>query len=145
MDELIYFIVSLLFIAVVGRMGSTVMFKPLFNFFDRALERMPVIKTIYSPVKDMMGAFVGNKKKFTKPVLVTTNVQTGIQQIGFMTHSDLHALGIPTSKVAVYMPHSYAISGILMIVPAENVTALDIPAAEAMKFIVSGGVVTDLD
>ena len=57
-----------------------------------------------------------------------------------MTSDDLTELGIPSGKVAVYLPHSYAFSGNLFIVPAENITLVDAKAADVMKFIVSGGV-----
>ncbi len=45
-----------------------------------------------------------------------------------------------TDKVAVYLPHAFAWSGNLVIVPAKNVTILDARAADIMKFVVSGGV-----
>ena len=108
------------------------------------MENAPVIKHIYSPVKDFMGAFVGNKKKFTKPVLVLTNPAAGIEEMGFITHEDMLEFGLK-DKVAVYMPHSYAFSGRLFIVPKEKIKPLnDITGSDAMKFIVSGGV-TDVN
>ena len=76
--------------------------------------------------------------------MVTTNKSSGIQQLGFITHTDLVELGIKNDKVAVYFPHSYAISGILLIVPTENIAPINASSAEMMKFIVSGGV-TDID
>ncbi|HEU4716604.1 MAG TPA: DUF502 domain-containing protein, partial [Bacteroidia bacterium] len=106
----------------------------------RVIERIPVIRHIYSPLKDFTSAFIGNKKRFTHPVLVTTNAASNIREIGFVTGEDLSELGIAKEFVAVYIPMSYAISGRLLVVPKENITALDIPASEAMKFIVSGGV-----
>jgi uncharacterized membrane protein len=82
---------------------------------------------------------VGKKKKFNQPVLVTINRDTNLQRLGYITQSDLTNLGI-YDKVAVYLPHSYNISGNLFIVPKEHVTPLQANGAELMKFIVSGGV-----
>ena len=66
------------------------------------------------------------------------------EKMGFITQSSLKDLGIAENKVAVYFPLSYSLSGDLFIVPAENVKAVNVPSAEFMKFIISGGV-TELD
>ena len=84
--------------------------------------------------------FVGQKKKFTEPVLVRINNTTDLQKIGFVTARDLEILGLKEGKVAVYLPHSYAFSGNLFIAPVENVTPINAAPAEVMKFIVSAGV-----
>ncbi|HEY9123033.1 MAG TPA: DUF502 domain-containing protein, partial [Bacteroidales bacterium] len=90
-------------------------------------------------IRDLISAFVGKDKKFNQPVLVKVNKTAELEKIGFLTANDLSALKVK-GKVAVYFPHSYAFSGELFIVPSELVTPLDITPAEAMKFIVSGGV-----
>lgn len=131
------------FIAVLGVLASSFVFQQFFTFIEDKLEHAPFIRHIYSPIKDFTNAFVGNKKKFNKPVLVLTNPQANIQEIGFVTNNDLSHLHIK-DKVAVYMPLSYSLSGKLLIVPSSQVTPLDADAAEVMKFTVSGGV-TDVD
>lgn len=82
---------------------------------------------------------MGEKRKFNKPVLVKIRTQPEIFQIGFKTQKELAQLG-HANKVAVYIPHSYAVSGMLMIVDKENVTPLDMDPADAMKMAVSGGI-----
>lgn len=140
---LVFFIV-LSIILLIGRFASTLFFQSLFGYFEKMVEQAPVVKHIYSPVKDFMNAFVGNKKKFNKPVLVTTNPAAGIEEIGFITQEDMSSFG-NSPKIAVYMPHSYAFSGRLFIVPRENVRPVNhLSGGDAMKFIVSGGV-SDLD
>jgi uncharacterized membrane protein len=135
-------IIALIFL--VGFLGSYYLFTPLFSRIEKAIEKAPLIKIIYSSIKDFLSAFVGNKKRFNKPVLVLIDKANDIRQLGFITQSDLSDLNLGTDMVAVYMPMSYAFSGKLIIVPKQNVTAVDISAADAMKFIVSGGV-TDID
>lgn len=130
-------------ITVLGALASSYVFQGIFAFLEEKLEHVPFIRHIYSPIKDFTNAFVGNKKKFNKPVLVLTNPAANIQQIGFITQEDLSDLGI-TGKVAVYLPFSYSLSGQLIIVPKEQIQPLNTPAPEAMKFVVSGGV-TDVD
>lgn len=134
----------LTFITIVGIVGSTFIARPVENYFSRLLDRAPLIKTIYSAISDLLSAFVGEKKRFNKPVLVKLTKSSDLEKMGFITSEDLSELGIAKGKIAVYLPHSYNFSGNLYIVPVENVTPLDANASEVMKFIVSGGV-TDLE
>lgn len=126
-------------IVLIGAFASSFIFQGIFSFFEKVLENTPGIKHVYSPVKDFMQAFVGNKKRFNKPVLVLTNPAAGIEEIGFITDEDLSEFKIK-NKVAVYMPHSYAFSGKLLIVPKENIKVLDAKSGDTMKYIVTGGV-----
>lgn len=144
LDPLIYFVVTLFIIYLVGRFSTSIFFRPLFSAFEHAIEKAPLIKIVYSSIKDFVSAFVGGKKRFNKPVLVTLDKANGIRQIGFITQENLSELKLGVNDIAVYMPFSYGFSGKLLIVPRENVTPIDIPSAEAMKFVVSGGV-TDID
>ena len=143
-DPFIIIIIAALLIYMMGLLGSSIILRPMFNLFDHALEHTPFIKTIYSAIKDLISAFVGSKKRFNKPVLITINKENNIQQLGFITQEDLTELNLKKGTVAVYVPMSYSLSGNLLIVPVENVTAVDASSSEVMKFIVSGGV-TELD
>lgn len=143
-DPLLGLIAVLVFIFIVGMVGSSIVVQPILVVFDRLVERTPFVKTLYGSVKDLLSAFVGSKKKFNRPVLVTIDKVNNIQQLGFITHADSYELGIKAGCVAVYLPNSYALSGKLLIVPAQNVLPINASSAIAMKFIVSGGV-TDID
>ena len=136
-DPFIYLILGLAFVFLVGMFASNVIARFFIDEAGKVIEKIPLVRTIFSPIKDFTSAFIGNDKKFGHPVLVITNMQTGIREIGFVTDEDLSELSIPKDFVAVYFPMSYAISGRLLIVPRGNVEALNIPASEAMKFIVS--------
>jgi uncharacterized membrane protein len=126
-------------ITLLGTLASSYVFKQVFSYFEEKLENAPFIRHIYSPVKDFTNAFVGNKKKFNKPVLVLTNPLANIEQIGFMTEEDLIDFDL-RDKVAVYLPFSYSLSGQLILIPREQTRPLDKEASEVMKFVVSGGV-----
>ena len=136
-------ILTLSFIAILGLLASSYVFKKFFGFIEDKLEHAPFIRHIYSPVKDFTNAFVGNKKRFNKPVLVLTNPHSEIEEVGFVTQEDLKDFQIK-DKVAVYLPLSYSLSGKLIIVPVKNITFLNADAADTMKFVVSGGV-TEVD
>jgi len=107
---------------------------------DYVLEHIPGIKFIYSSLKDVLGSFVGDKKKFNVPVWVKTNETPEIWRIGFLTQSDMSVVNLD-QMVAVYLPHSYAVSGWVIITKYNNIKEVTgMSAAEAMKFAVSGGV-----
>ena len=129
-----------LVITVFGYFASTLVANPVFTIFEKLLGKTPLVKIVYSSVKDLIEAFVGEKKRFNQPVLVTVTNEPVMQRIGFVTENDLTNLGIPLGKLAVYFPFSYGFNGQLFIVPAENVTKIDASGTEMMKFIISGGV-----
>jgi len=137
-------IIIISLITIIGFLGSAVITSPINAFFQNLLKRAPLLKTIYSSVKDLMSTFVGNKKGFSEPVLVKIYENSTIERIGFITNEDVESLNIAKGKVLVYMPHSYAISGQLFVVEKKNVSPIDKSSAEIMKLIVSGGV-TEID
>ena len=137
-------IVIILLITAVGFIGSAIIASPLNALFQRILNRAPLIKTIYTSVKDMMNTFVGKKKGFSEPVLVKLYENSTIERIGFITNEDIEGLNIKEGKVLVYMPHSYAISGQLFVVEKKNITHIDKSSSDIMKLIISGGV-TEID
>lgn len=133
------FAVVILLVFFVGWISSLFVVSRLVEVLDAVLEKTPGIKFIYSSVKDFLEAFAGNKKKFDKPVLVNVDAMN-VWRVGFITQMDAHEFGM-TDHVTVYVPHSYAISGITYIVPKERIRPLNnISAADAMKYAVSGGV-----
>jgi uncharacterized membrane protein len=137
------FIVVIALVLLVGWLSSLFFVGKLVDVFDKVLEKTPGIKFIYSSVKDFLEAFAGNKKKFDKPVLVNVDA-SDVWRIGFITRATASDLDMQEHLV-VYVPHSYAISGITYIVPKDRVKPLNnISAADAMKFTVSGGV-TDVN
>ncbi|MEO8146809.1 MAG: DUF502 domain-containing protein [Bacteroidia bacterium] len=130
----------LVIITILGYIGSKFVRNPILNFIEGFFEHTPLLKLIYSSVKDLIEAFVGDKKRFTKPVLVLVNKDANVQRIGFVTDDDLTHIGLGKDKVAVYLPFSYGFNGQLVIVPVENVTEVDASGTEMMKYIISGGV-----
>lgn len=127
-------------ITIIGFLGSSIVFRPLLSYLDKIISQAPLVKIIYTSIKDFMSAFVGKEKRFTEPVLVKVSRDANLEKMGFITKRDLSNLGISSGKVAVYLPHSYNFSGNLFIVPVENITPLDAPPSEVMKFIVTAGV-----
>ncbi|MDB5191518.1 MAG: transporter [Segetibacter sp.] len=133
------FILVIALFVLVGWVSSYFVVGKLVSILDRVLEHTPGIKFIYSSVKDFLEAFAGNKRKFDKPVLVNVD-GIDVWRMGFITQKDCVRFAL-ADHVAVYVPHSYALSGIVYIVPTEKVKILPhTTPADAMKFAVSGGV-----
>lgn len=133
------FVVVIALVLLVGWISSLFVVGRLVTLLDTVLEKTPGIKFIYSSVKDFLEAFAGNKKKFDKPVLVNVDAND-VWRIGFITQQTSEDFGLK-EHVTVYVPHSYAISGITYIVPKDRIKPLkDVSAADAMKYAVSGGV-----
>jgi uncharacterized membrane protein len=126
-------------ITLLGLLARTVIARPVKKMWNKLLDKAPLLKLVYSSLKDLMNAFVGKEKKFNHPVRVKVNLVSDLEKLGFLTREDLLELGIEGKMVAVYFPHSYNFSGEMFIVPAEHVTPLEASPSEVMKFIVSGG------
>lgn len=137
-------VVMFFLLAFIGFIGSLVIVQPLLHVLDTIMEKTPLVKDIYSSLKDFFGAFISNKKKFDKPVMFEIGKDSGVFRIGFITQDDLSELDI-RDKVAVYTPWSYNLSGILYLVNRDQIQVIkDARAADVMKFVMSGGV-TQLD
>lgn len=132
------FVTTMAIVTLVGFLGSGLLTRSAVAWFERALSRLPFVRLLYGSTKDLLNAFVGEKRRFDKPVLVDL-LPGGAKVLGFVTQESLLHLGL-SEHVSVYCPHSYNFSGQLYVVPTAHVTALDVASADAMAFVVSGGV-----
>ncbi len=132
-------IISVLIILIfVGFLITNFVTEPIYNWFGRVINKVPLFNTLYTSLKDFTEAFVGDAKKFNEPVMVEFN-DTGLKRIGFLTQRDLSKIGLE-GEVMVYFPYAYSFAGQVAIAKAEKVTKLNISATDAMKLVVSGGV-----
>lgn len=148
------FALTILFIILVGFLTSNVLFESIFNRLEKAVTRLPVVKLLYFSIKDFINAFVGEKKSFTQPVMLTLGpgiLAGGGAAAAAASPSDIRILGFVTAdaldlpgaegRVAVYIPQSYNFGGLLVLVPRDRVTPMNtVDSAKIMAFIVSGGV-----
>ena len=130
----------LVVVTAVGFVGSYLIQLPFFSFIDNQLERAPLIKLIYTSVKDLLKAFVGQKKSFNHPVLVKLYENSEVRRLGFVTDEGMDLLDEDTHLITVYVPHSFAISGQLFLVPKEYIHPVKTKSTDVMKYIIAGGV-----
>jgi uncharacterized membrane protein len=135
------FVLALVMITVVGMLASSIVTRSLLTWVDQLFERLPFVRLLYSSAKDMLNAFVGEKRRFDKPVLVAISNDRAVKVLAFLTSESLASLGVE-DHVTVYMPQSYGLAGHIIVVPADRVQRIDAEAAEVMAFIISGGVTT---
>lgn len=138
-------VVSLLTIMLVGLLMQAIFFRELVNWVEDLLERIPLIKTVYSAVKDLTGFFSragSGSRRFGQVVLVQMP-HLPVRMLGFVTLDDLEGAGLPTvegvDSVAVYLPMSYQIGGYTVLLPRSYLTPLDMGMEEAMRFLITAG------
>ena len=131
-------VITLAGITVIGFLASNFVGRRFIKLIDKLFTRVPLVKLLYSSLKDFIGAFAGEKKSFDKPVLVEL-VPGGPKAVGFITRESLEFLGL-SNHVAVYFPQSYNFAGSLLLFESKSVIPLNADSSKVMAFIVSGGV-----
>lgn len=114
---------------------------------EERLIRIPFIKAIYSPLRDLMNLFQQKDKHMGSVVMVNvTNAgssEAGVRMLGIITRdqfADLHIEKSLGDRVAVYIPFSYALGGYTILVPRSQITEVDIPIEKAMSLAITGWV-----
>lgn len=132
-------ILTLIMITILGWLSNKVFTGTLIRIIDKLLEKIPLIKTLYSVSKDTIQSFLGEKKSFSKVALVTIP-GTEMKTIGFITTEDVESFYNPLKDyVAVYIQQTFQIAGLTVLIPKDKVEIIDVMPEDAMKFVVSGG------
>jgi len=133
------FLVTVGLITLTGRYASTVFVQKMLDVMERMLVKAPFIKLLYTSLKDLIAAFMGEKRRFDQPVVVSLSPGGHAEAVGFVTRTDLEFLGL-LNHVAVYFPQAYNFAGHVLVFPKEQVRPIEAESADVMAFIVSGGV-----
>lgn len=133
-------IIFVLAVFIIGYYSSSYIFQWIVEFIEGLVMKNTLTRVIYTSIKDMMQAFVGDKKSFSNPVMFKMSTADECWRVGFITATQLAAFGLE-DHVGVFMPQAYAFAGHLLLVPKENIKPIQhLPSADVMKFAVSGGV-----
>ena len=126
---------------VVGLAVNAFLVRRVLGIGEELLLRVPVVKTVYSAIRDMTRLVNTDKKKGDLDRVVTVDVGLG-RLIGFVTQEHANTLGIGGSDdmVAVYLPMSYQIGGYTIYLPRSKVTETDLTVEQAMRIVLTGGV-----
>ncbi|MFC4769807.1 DUF502 domain-containing protein [Effusibacillus consociatus] len=133
-------LISVILITLVGWLATRYISKSVLGLFERFLSRIPVVKSLYSIVKETIQSFFGEKRSFSKVASVRL-ANTSMRMVGFVTSEELEKLSRDLEgHIAVYVPQSFQIAGFTVLVPKEDVEILDLAPEDAMRFILSAGV-----
>jgi len=128
-------------ILLIGVLMEAYYFRRLMNWLEALLNHIPLVKTVYGAVRDLMSLFSkAGTRKFSKVVMVRF---PGLEArlVGFVTIEDFAGLAITPEQdeVAVYLPMSYTIGGYTVFLPRSCLTPLDMSLEDAMRFVVTAG------
>jgi uncharacterized membrane protein len=133
------FALVLVLITLIGFLTSNVIGRAAVEITERWLSSVPLVKLVYGSIRDLLQAFVGNKKRFDKPVALKMFADSPVRVLGFVTRESLGELG-KAEHVAVYVPQSYNFAGNVLIAPRTMLEPLAVSSTDLMAFIVSGGI-----
>jgi len=133
-------ILVFILITCIGFLGRHLISDSIGEILETYIKKVPLINVIYTSLKDLLSAFVGDKKSFNRPVLIKLYENSEVRRLGFITNDNFKKMGKNNDLITVYIPHSYNISGNIYLVPESYVKKLDMNASDLMKYTVSGGV-----
>jgi uncharacterized membrane protein len=139
------FATMLVLILLVGLLTRNLVGRLLFSWFENLLHSIPFVRSVYSAVKDLVGAFVvGEKSKTFRQVIMVEYPRPGLYCIGFATNEMPFETreGKKIDFVNVYIPNPpNPTSGFLALVPKKDAVPLNLSVEEGLKLVLSGGIV----
>jgi uncharacterized membrane protein len=131
---------------LVGLLTHVILFQRLFALGDAILHRLPLVKTIYSALKDFIGYLSPDSKVAMSKVVLVRIPGQDFEQLGFVTREDFSRLPMTLTidePIAVYLPMSYQIGGYTLFLPRSCLTPVDLSFEEGMKLVLTGAVSRD--
>lgn len=139
-------VVTIIFMVIVGILVSNFLTGSIIRFFINTFEKVPFIKAIYNPLRDLMSLFGGGGPDSMKKVVMVNFEKLGFQSLGLVTREEFEDLPEGTFEeetIAVYIPMSYMLGGFTAILPRSSVREVDIPVDKAIKLAITGWIKAD--
>ena len=138
------FMTMIVLILIVGTLSRNLLARTLFRFFEKLLSSIPLARTIYTAMKDIITAFQpGKKGRSFREVVLIEYPSPGISTIGFVTNEISMDVENSEEMISVYLPNPpNPTSGFLILIPRKSAKTLDMTIEEGLKFVLSGGIVT---
>jgi uncharacterized membrane protein len=132
-------LVAIAVVFAIGVLMHGYVFRRLFGWMEWVMLEIPLVRSVYSAMRDLLGMFADDKQ--TAMQVVAVSLPGSVRLLGFVTRSEFDDLpGIALKdEVAVYLPMSYQVGGYTVFVPKSAVTPVDMSREEAMKFILTAG------
>jgi uncharacterized membrane protein len=125
----------------VGLAMRAYLFRRLFRVAEHVLLGVPLVRSIYTAMRDLLGLFAQHKEPALQVVMVRLP-ELNLRLLGFVTRREFDDLpkGVGTAgEIAVYLPMSYQVGGYTVFIPLDRVQPVDMSREDAMKFILTAG------
>jgi uncharacterized membrane protein len=130
--------IALGLITSIGFLVTGVVGRQVYRLFDKLMAKVPIVRLLYTSIRDLVSAIMGEEKKFGRPVCLNLGDEVRFRLLGFMSQESMPGLGLP-DHAAVYVPQAYNIGGQVLLVPRDRIEPVDLPAASVFAFLLSGG------
>lgn len=141
------FLATIIVIFLLGLLLNNFVTAGLFRKIQEKLTEVPLIKVVYSPLRDLMNLFANGQQQNTLKKVVLVQVSEGMQVLGLVTRENFDDLGLgvtfPSTKVSVYIPMSYGLGGYTVLIERAKLFQVDIPVEKAMSLALTGWIKTD--
>jgi len=141
------FLLTIVIIFVLGLLLNNLITGGIFQKFEQKLTEVPLIKVVYSPLRDLMNLFSKGGKDSMKSVVLVDIGEGGLRAMGVVTREnfkDLPAIEAQAEdRISVYIPMSYGLGGFTILVPRSKITPVDMPIEKAMSLAITGWVKAD--
>lgn len=136
-------VVGIILLFFIGLLMQAWLVRTLVSLGERIVFRIPLVKTVYGSVRDLISFVVRGQDAALRQVVTLTLGEPPVTLIGFVTREDLTSFPAEIGRkdmIAVYLPMSYQLGGYTVVVPRSAVQPLDISLEEATRFVLTGGV-----
>ena len=138
------FVLFSLLLICAGFIATWLLGRRLFRGIEKWFAGLPLVNKIYPTVKQIVTFILAQKEFGFRKVALIEYPSKGIWSLGFLTNEEFSKMGIISERdmVTVFVPTTPSpLSGFVVFVPRQDVTFLDIPVSDALKILISGGVV----
>jgi len=139
------FIITIIGVVILGAFLASMAGRTLWHFFEKIFFKIPLIKQVYPYIKQVTDFFLIRKELSFNRVVAVEYPRKGIWSLGLVTGQGLQGLtrNNPRGYLTVFVPSSPTpFTGYVVTVPREDVIEIDLTIEEALRFVISGGVIT---
>jgi len=138
-------LLALVFLTLIGALTAGIIGRALNHLFEGILNRLPVIRSLYGAIKQIMETVLANKSSAFRECVLIEYPRKGMWTLGFITGTTKGEVQEKTAEevINVFVPTTpNPTSGYFVIVPAQDIIRLKMPIEDGLKLVVSGGIVT---
>lgn len=143
------FLATIAFILMLGFLVDNFVTATFFRRIQEKLREVPLVKVIYSPLRDLMNLFAKGQQQQTMQKVVLVHFTNSHSVLGLVTRESFDdldiKLAVAADRIAVYIPMSYGLGGYTVLVNKADVEAVDMPIEKAMSLALTGWIKTDTD